>query len=257
MNRISTLAILSGLSMIAATAQAQQVVVYNQMQHMALGDAKLSVSPNGKFMRAANLGPSGTDGFRTRLPDHADSWSAEFIVDLDSGDTLSFNPISEGLAIAPLEVTGTADGFNAKVEFTSSDNPSYVIKIRDAGDLVATWTCVPGGECEPGDDGPGGYVPGPGGIFIDFEPLPDPDVDEPTLFEDRFNQDQEGNCGHIMGTTATAAVYVGGQHLGDGDQVAVFENAEQATARYPYAGFNVMQVQSSADQIVLIDESSR
>ena len=154
MNRLPTLVLIGGLSLIGATAQAQQFVHYNQMLHIAEGNARLAVSPNGKFMRAGNLGPGGADGFRTRLPDHAQTWSAQFIVDLDQGDTLSFNPISEGLAIAPLEVTANAQGFSAFAEFTSSEESAYVIKIHDAGDLVAVWTCVPGGHCEPGDDGP-------------------------------------------------------------------------------------------------------
>ncbi len=258
MNRINHLALFTCLALVTGVAQAQQTVVFKQMPHVALGSAKLAVSPDGDFLRARNLGPDGDDGFRTLLPKHATSWSGSFIVNLGQGDTMSFNPISDGIAIAPLEVTDRGEGLSALVEFTSSRNPVYKLQILEAGDLVAVWKCVPGRECTGPDDRdpPTGGGPG-GGIIIDFDPIPEPDIDEPTLFEDRFKQDNQGNCVHNLRMTDSTAIYVGGLHLGNGDEVVVVERARDRQGRYPYAGFEAMEVRTSAPQMVFVDEASR
>lgn len=260
MNTISKLASVTCLTLAATAVHAQPGTVFNQMLHIPIGNARLAVSPDGEFLRARQLGPAGEDGFRTQLPAHATAWKGKFIVQLDDGDFMRFDPISEGTAIAPLEVTANATGLSALVEFTSSNQPDYRIEVRKHGEIVAVWDCRPGFDCVPPDDPEPPTDPGPGpggGVIIVFEPLPDPEVDEPTLFEERFKQDRSGNCVHIVRTTDDTAISVGGIPLGVGDEVVITEQARGRQGRYPYAGFDGMEVRSSAPQIVFVDEASR
>ncbi|MEO0971643.1 MAG: hypothetical protein AAFX85_01010, partial [Pseudomonadota bacterium] len=92
MNTRLLLAVLGALAL-APSAHADQSVTYQQMRHDAVGAANLTVTPNGKMMRASGLRADGNDGFRVRLPEATSAWEAEFVVPLEVGDTLRFNPI--------------------------------------------------------------------------------------------------------------------------------------------------------------------
>ncbi|MEM9387712.1 MAG: hypothetical protein AAGA68_21845 [Pseudomonadota bacterium] len=257
--KTAALALALGALAVAAQSAPNDMVIYKQMPHQAVGTATLAVSPGGDLLRVRQLGDAGKDGFRTRLPQNSKSWRAEFLADLEAGDTLRFNPVSQGDDIAPLNIVGRDQGFSASVEFTSSPDPAYRVLVVSDGMLVSPWICYLGGFCEPDDGDPpggGGGGGGPGGIIIDVEPIPGGDIEDPTLFEDDFDQTPSGNCRHAMRIDGQSSVSVAGLHLGNGDQVVIEEVASTETPRYPYAGFEAVRVQSSAAQLVIIDEAA-
>lgn len=259
MKKIATLCLVTGLATLAMTVQAEEpdVVIFNQMSHVALGSAGLSVGPDDRYLRVINQGQAG--GFRTVLPYGTTSWSAlTFLKNSMSGNglyaRLSINPIAEGQRIAPFNAQWKPDGFKAQVEFTSTQDPVYEVRVFDSNDLISAWRCVPGDTCVP-DDEPDPPSDGPrGGILVDFELPPEIDVDDPTLFVG-FNQ-ESGDCEFIVPMPATGRISIGDLELGSGNKVVITEKARSGQARYPYA-FDAIDVKTSARQMFVPHEQAR
>ena len=260
MKRLTRILLLTFSLALSTVASNAQCVRFESIDHCPIGNATLTLSPDGTRLAAIGLGPEGSDGVASKL-DTATSWQARIRnVGLAPGDHFTLTSVADGFDTSTMRYeVATGGGLDVTAEFTGALGPShYTLWLLDDD------------EEEPPYEGPGGLVPGTT-IHIEFiDPFENPPIEDEV--DNGFHVGDGGlesavrsavarrsstayrSCSFVSRFADRVRVWVDGSLVGTADEILLLEDAD-APGHYNYTQFDGMHIESSGNAIVIKKEN--
>ena len=216
-------------------------VVFQGLEHTAVGAAVLHVDTSRNALEVSGLGPSGADGVVVKAAG-ATSWTARVRIDALSGVPLrlAWSALADGRAIGSGVLRQVGDRLEMTPIFTgATTRPTHSVQVYNNGKLVGA---------------SGGLQPSSGGAVVPWALcLTVPEFCE---FTAEFHTLGDGACMVKIVTPAAGPIRLPNGLTLIGNELRLVEEVRPAS-HYPYLGFDAMTVLGDARSLDILAESVR
>jgi hypothetical protein len=239
------LQILTGSALVAATtaspARAQSPVVFQGLEHRAVGSAALQLAPDDTALEVSALDPDGSDGVAVTLG-QAVSWTARLRSTGSSPMHSSWHAMADGRRISSAMLRHNGGRFQISPVFTGATTPTYTAAVYKNGRLAGAVGSLP----------PTAHILVPESFCEVFGSIGFIACD---LVSD-FRNSPSGECEWRFAWRTAVAIQLPNGVKITGNEVRLTEEV-RPPGQYPYPFFDEMLIRTTARSLTFLSESVR
>jgi hypothetical protein len=225
---------------VSASAQSLPVI-FQGLEHSAVGGATLQVTPDGSALEVTTFDPGGADGVAVALG-QAVTWTARLGSSGARPMNLSFHAMADGRRISSASLIDRGRRFQIQTLFTGATTPTYTATVYRSGRLVGAVGGLP----------PTAQIWVPESFCDTFGSIGFIACD----FVSDFRNSASGECEWRFAWRTVVAIQLPNGAKLAGNEVRLTEEV-RAPGHYPYLSFDGMVVRTSARSLTFLSESVR